>query len=68
MSQDRTIEQRLEALEQEVAELKRRLDAAKPQGSWLDQVIGSMKDEPDFGEVIRLGAAIRRADRPPDES
>lgn len=67
MSQERTMEQRLQALEQEVALLKQRLDQLQPQMSWIDRVSGSMKDEPEFGEVIRLGAEIRRADRPADE-
>jgi hypothetical protein len=33
----------------------------------LDRVIGSMKDEPAFDEVLAHGRAIRQADRPPDD-
>jgi hypothetical protein len=54
-------EQRLAALEQEVARLKQRLDQVLSQASWLERVAGSMKDEPEFEEVVKLGAAIRQS-------
>ena len=67
-------EQRLAALEREVAELKSRLSSShsaspSPNGNWIEAISGSMRDEPDFHEVIRLGAEVRRADlaRPADE-
>ena len=34
---------------------------------WLDRVIGSMKDEPAFDEVLAYGRAIRQADWPVDD-
>jgi hypothetical protein len=68
MSQERTLEQRLAALEREVVQLKQRLDQLAPGENWVDRVTGSMKDFPEFGEVLRLGAEIRRADRPTDET
>jgi len=66
MSTQTTIEQRLAALEQDVSELKKRLEQAIPQRTWLERVAGSMKDYPEFGEILKLGAAIRQADRPVD--
>jgi hypothetical protein len=39
------------------------LTARKPAPDWLDRVIGSMKDEPAFDEVVAYGRAIRQADR-----
>lgn len=62
-----TIEQRLSALEKEVADLKTRLQTTNGAGYWLVRVAGSMKDYPEFAEVIRLGREIRQADRPADE-
>jgi hypothetical protein len=59
-----TIEQRLEKLEADVAELKRQNDAKKK--DWLSVVTGSFKDDPEFAEIVRLGREIRRADRPQD--
>jgi hypothetical protein len=60
-----TLEERVAMLEAEVARLKR-LVAAKPASNWLEKIDGSMKDEPAFDEVIRLGREFREADRPAD--
>jgi hypothetical protein len=62
-----TVEERLSALEKQVAELQQRLAALEPRASWLDRLTGSMKDFPEFEEVLRFGREIREADRPPDE-
>jgi hypothetical protein len=63
MADTSTLEQRLEKLEAEVAELKRHKDA---KADWLSVVAGSFKDDPGFAEIVRLGQEIRRADRPRD--
>ena len=56
------IEQRLSAVEAAVAELQDRMPTLAP--NWLDQVIGSFKDEPAFEEVLAHGRVFRYADRP----
>ena len=61
-----SIEQRLAAVETAVRDLQRRLANAPSSPNWLNQVIGSLKDEPAFEEVIAYGKAIREADRLPD--
>lgn len=61
---DVTLEQRMTALEQTVRELQEALDVRKLAPDWLDNVIGSMKDEPAFDEVVAHGRTIRQADRP----
>jgi hypothetical protein len=67
MADTDTVEQRLAALEHEIAELKQRFPvAAKP--DWRQRVAGSFKDEPEFDEVLRLGREIRQADRPNGQS
>ncbi len=58
-----TLEQRMTVLEEAVRELREELNARKPAPDWLDRVIGSMKDEPAFDEVVAYGRAIRQADR-----
>ena len=47
-----TLEQRMTALEEAVGELQEAIKARKPSPDWLDFVIGSMKDEPAFDEVL----------------
>lgn len=69
-----TVEQRLEAVEREVADLKRRLAealvAAKaPEtGSWLDKTNGMIaeEDEEAFLQVAEYGRRTRQADMPVD--
>ncbi|MDB5322388.1 MAG: hypothetical protein JWN40_4019 [Phycisphaerales bacterium] len=66
MSDPLTIETRLESLEREMAELRRRLNGSGPSGNWLDSIVGSQQNEPAFDEVLKLGREIRSADRPSD--
>jgi hypothetical protein len=68
MATNSTIEDRLEAVEDAIAELKSRLEVQRPNSDWMDQVIGVFKDEPAFDEVIRLGREFRMADRPTEDS
>ncbi len=65
---DSNLEQRMVAVEQAVQELKLSVQERKPAPDWLARVIGSMQDEPDFEQVVALGAEIRRADRPAEET
>jgi len=70
MSQTAKLEERLTILEKEVAELKRRLPqtpSGLPVENWVERVAGSFKDDPEFGEILRLGREIRQADRPADD-
>jgi hypothetical protein len=58
-----TLEQRITAVEIAVRELREAMPIRKSTADWLDRVIGSMKDEPAFDEVLAHGRAIREADR-----
>jgi hypothetical protein len=62
-----TLEKRVTELEETVRELQDAMNARKPAADWLDQVIGSMKGEPAFDEVLAHGRAIRQADRPSED-
>ncbi len=62
-----TLEKRVKVLEEAVRELQEAMTARKPAPDWLDRVIGSMKDEPAFDEVLAHGQALRQADRPAPE-
>ena len=59
-----TVEQRLDVLERQVARLQAISHAARGSHDWLAHVRGSFKNDPIFGEIIRLGRQIRQADRP----
>ena len=61
-----TLEQRMAALEAQVRDLEKAMQARSPAQNWLDQVIGTMKDEPAFDEVLAHGRAMRQADLPAD--
>lgn len=63
-----TLERRMTALETAVSELQEAMRARKQVADWMDRVVGSMKDEPAFDEVLALGQAARQADRPAEES
>jgi hypothetical protein len=62
MLTDAMVENRLNALEREVADLKQRVAATRTESKWIERVTGSMKDEPDFSQVLELGRAARAAD------
>ncbi len=57
-----TIEERLEAVEAAVVELRERLVIQAPARDWLEQIIGSFQDEPAFDEVLAYGRAIRKGE------
>lgn len=60
-----TVEQRLAALEAEVALLKEQLTRTeKPAEDWLDTVYGAFADDPSFEEATRLGREWRESFRP----
>ena len=62
MPVDATIEDRLTAVETAVAEIRGHLLIQPPAPDWLEQVIGSFKDEPAFEEVLAYGRAIRKGE------
>jgi hypothetical protein len=62
-----TFDERLTALEEAVRALQEAIRARKPAADWPDGVIGSLKDEPAFDEVLAHGRALRQADRPAED-
>ena len=56
-----TVEERLSALEVEVQTVKRQLARFYQPRAWLDEVVGSMDEWPEFEEVLRLGRAFRQS-------
>jgi hypothetical protein len=61
------LEKRLLAVETALQEIQRRLATLPPPPHWLDEMIGSCKDDPAFEEVIAYGRAFREAQPYPDD-
>lgn len=58
-----TLERRLEAVENEIAEIKRRLEGEKPRtgtAGW-EKIVGTFADSEGFEEATRLGREWREA-------
>jgi hypothetical protein len=68
VSQEGSVETRLAALEHDVAWLKQLLLRPGLPVPWWERIVGSMKHLPEFEEALKLGAAIRQADRPAAEN
>lgn len=69
-----TLETRLTAVEEELAQIKKRLeqntvtqDAAPTTNPWLDVIFGAFKDDPLFDAAERYGREWRDSHRAEDE-
>ena len=62
------LEARLLAVETALSEIQRRLATLPPTPNWLEQIIGSFKDEPAFDEVIAFGRTFRRGELLPEDT
>jgi hypothetical protein len=58
-----TLEQRVTALEKQVAELQEKL-GLRPPKTWIEQISGVFANDPDFDEAMRLGRKYRESLRP----
>ncbi len=61
MSEQATVEERLTAVEQQVADLRRRIPPQTDGKSWVERIAGTFKDDPDFDEIVRLGREFRKS-------
>ncbi len=67
MSDQPNVEQRLATLEKAVAEIQSQLKTHPVAPDWIERISGSMKDKPEFLEVLEYGRQFRQVDRPKDE-
>jgi hypothetical protein len=61
MATNASLEERLAAIEAAIAQLQQQT-AISQQVNWLQQITGSLKDEPAFEEILAYGRAIREGD------
>lgn len=63
-----TLEERVAALEAELALLKKeRTKEAQPKRPWWEEIRGTFKNDPAYEEAMRLGREFRESLRPRDE-
>jgi hypothetical protein len=60
-----SVEDRLTTLETEFAIIRERITEGT---DWITRMSGSLKDYPEFDEVLRLGREVRERDRPEKDS
>lgn len=59
------IETRLARVERELAILKAK--APRDKSNWIAEITGTLEDDPDFDEIVRLGKEMRDAEQPEDD-
>lgn len=64
---DQSIEKRVSQLEHEIVRLKLRAKSNGDKSKWVNELLGTAKDNPDYLEIARLGKEIRDAEDPPKE-
>ena len=60
MAEQVTIEERLTAVEKDLAELKGQFTLHKDEKSWIEKITGTFKGDSDFDEIVRLGREFRK--------
>ena len=58
------LEQRVAALETEVAQLKRKPEEQEIIGPWWEQIAGTFENDPLYEQAMRLGQHYRQSLRP----
>ena len=64
----KTIEQRLQNVERELAELRGEIKNLIPRPNWISAICGTLKHDPEFDEILRLGKELREADQPQESN
>ena len=61
-----SLEERVSALEEDIARIKEAAERDRNQLPWWEQIAGTFKNDPDYEEAMRLGREYRESLRPPD--
>lgn len=68
MPETQSLENRVAILEAGFAVLIKKFEDSEQTGGndWIEKITGTFEGDAEFGEILRLGAEIRRADRAED--
>lgn len=62
-----TLEERVSAVEAEIAELKKSTHGQKPDAPWWEKIYGTFADSEEYEEAMRLGRQYRESLRPSEQ-
>ena len=60
MSAPPTTKERLALIEKDIAGLKQAQSGIQSKRNWIAKITGTFKDDPEFGEILRLGRENRQ--------
>ncbi len=60
MAQNLTLEDRVADLEKQVQRLNQENFQSRSKPGWVEKIIGSMANDPDFAEILKRGQEIRQ--------
>lgn len=63
VAEELSLEERVADLEKQVTLLSKEVFKKRSKPGWVRKIVGSMENDPDFAEILRLGREIREADR-----
>jgi hypothetical protein len=58
------LEERVAALEEEVAKLKSKLEGPEASKPWWERIAGTFQDDPVYEQAMKLGQQYRRSLKP----
>lgn len=58
------LEKRIDELEEEVADLRRKVAALTGTKPWWERIAGTFQNDPIYEQAMKLGRQYRRAQRP----
>ena len=63
MSEQQTLEKRVADLEKHVELLTREVFQKTSKPGWVQKIVGSMNNDPEFAEILKLGREIRQSEQ-----
>ena len=63
MAEELTLEKRVSDLEKQMSVLTKEVQKSRSKPGWVRNIVGSMENDPEFAEILKLGREIREAER-----